>query len=279
MQPIGASAKLILERIEKLRESLQHSETTQVSSDEKRYDCPICKDELGLLITDDHGVEYWRTCSCVSERRLKRLLKSSRITEAFQRLNFDNFTLENRPLCVKKSYRIANEYLDNFETIRHAKHNSILFVGQPGSGKTHLLIAVANALLSNGFGVLYFPWVEGSNELRDAIKSNADANAIVQRMKETDVLFIDDLYKGRKQPTDYQLEWLFEVVNYRYLNHLPMMVSSEKYMDLILEIDEGIGRRIFERSSGYMVSMILDQGEEKIPLNFSIYSRGEKLLS
>ncbi len=242
-----------------------------MSSDEKVYECPICKDELGLLITDDHGVEYWRACSCVNERRLKRLLMSSRITEEFRRLSLGNFTLKNRPSCVKSAYRIANEYLDDFETIRNAKHNSILFVGRPGSGKTHLLIAVANALLAKGFGVLYFPWVEGSNELRDAVKNNHDANAILKRMKEIDVLFIDDLYKGRKQPTEYQLEWLFEVVNYRYLNRLPMMVSSEKYMDLILEIDEGIGRRIFERSSGYMVSMVLEQGEENMPLNYSVY--------
>ena len=197
------------------------------------------------------------------------MFKSSNISGEFQHITFDNFVLDGRPECVHNAYNAVQHYLANFESLRGTANNSIALLGVPGSGKTHLLIAAANALLAQGVGVLYFPWVEGSNELRDAVAKKADVQAKIDAMKNVDVLFIDDLFKGRKEVKDFQLEWLFEVVNYRYLNHLPMMVSSERYFDQILSIDEGIGRRIFERSRAHKVDMQLGQDEEGA-LNYSI---------
>lgn len=217
----------------------------------------------------------WRQCACVEERRRKRLFKSSHITEAFQQIGFDSFALDGRPECVKRAFYTTKHWLEVFENVRHTEQNSISLLGVPGSGKTHLLIAVANELLHRGISVLYFPWAEGSNELRDAVAKKADVQAKIDAMKTVDVLFIDDLFKGRKEIKDFQLEWLFEVVNYRYLNHLPLMVSSEKFSYEILSIDEGIGRRIYERSKSHLVNMLLGEGEEKMQLNYSIRGEGK----
>ena len=271
MESISVSTKQLLERLEKLRTSL----VTLGESDGRlqktlaNYECQQCKDELGYLVRDDQGNEKWRICDCVEGRRQKRLFKSSNISGEFQRVTFDNFVLDGRPECVRSAYYAVQHYLANFESLRGTKNNSIALLGVPGSGKTHLLIAAANTLLAQGIGVLYFPWVEGSNELRDAVAKKADVQAKIDAMKNVDVLFIDDLFKGRKEVKDFQLEWLFEVVNYRYLNHLQMMVSSERYFDQIFSIDEGIGRRIFERSRAHKVDMQLGQDEKGV-LNYSI---------
>jgi DNA replication protein DnaC len=94
-------------------------------------------------------------------------------------------------------------------------------------------------------GVIYYPWVEGLNDLKDDF---SQLNEKVKQLKEIEVLFIDDLFKGRKTATDWQLEQLFEVVNYRYLNHLPILISSERDIDEICGEDEGIGARIYQMS-------------------------------
>jgi DNA replication protein DnaC len=191
-------------------------------------------------------------------KRIERLFKTSQITEEFRNLTFENFNLLGRPSLVQDAFNCAEAYLDCFQGIRGERQNSIALLGQPGSGKTHLLISIANALLDQGIGVLYFPWVEGLNDLKDDFSKT---NEKVEQLKEIDVLFIDDLFKGRRTVTDWQLEQLFEIVNYRYLNHLPMLISSEKDIDQICDIDEGIGSRIYQMSKDFTVVL---RGEKNL---------------
>lgn len=126
-------------------------------------------------------------------------------------------------------------------------------MGRPGSGKTHLLMAVANQLIQERVHVMYFPWVEALNNLKDDF-SKLDER--IRQMQTVEVLYIDDLFKGRKLPTDFQLEQLFAVVNDRYLNKRPMLLSSEKTMDEIIDFDEGLGSRLAEMCMDYTVYMV-----------------------
>jgi DNA replication protein DnaC len=143
-------------------------------------------------------------------------------------------------------------YSGNFDDIRHNRINSIALLGQSGCGKTHLLMAIANQLMDKGIPLLYFPFIEGFNE----IKSNFDEmEAKINKMQTIDVLFIDDLFKGRIQPTPFQLEQMFAVINYRYMNNLSMLISSEKSIQEIMAFDEALGSRIYEMSKDFTVEI------------------------
>lgn len=208
-------------------------------------------------------------CECLKELRIQKLFKSSYITEDFTRLTFDNFNVKGRPQSVGKAKAAAMSYLKNFDNIRGERYNSIALLGRPGSGKTHLLTAISNELMRRCISVMYFPWVEGSNELRDNFDKLEQK---LTMMKTVDVLFIDDLFKGRKSPTEFQLEQMFGVVNYRYLNHLPILLSSERTIEQICEIDEGLGSRIFEMAKRYTVIMGLTEAERRagMELNYRL---------
>ena len=51
---------------------------------------------------------------------------------------------------------------------------------------------------------------------------------------------------------------MFEIINYRYLNYLPIIVSSEFTIDKILGFDQGVGSRIYEMCKDYIVEVEQD---------------------
>ena len=61
------------------------------------------------------------------------------------------------------------------------------------------------------------------------------------------------MFKGRLNESDVNI--MFEIINYRYLNFLPIIVSSEFTIEKMLEFDEGIGSRIYEMSKDYVVEI------------------------
>jgi DNA replication protein DnaC len=231
--------------------------TTKTEQVPKEYRCNICKDEEVVLIIERDGngkkiSETARDCDCKKVRRIDKLMKSSKITEEFQGKTFKKFDLKGRPDIVRKAREAAFNYTMKFEDIRNKRENSICLLGRPGCGKTHLLMAVSNNLISKGIGVVYFPWVEGFNEIKDDFDMLDER---IKRLQMAEVLYIDDMFKGRKVPTEFQVEQLFAIINYRYLEKKPVLISSERSIMQICEIDEGIGSRIVEMSDDYRVVM------------------------
>lgn len=237
------------------------------SEDTESYNCPKCKDKGFILenipAVDDEGnqrlwptgqpmfIETLKDCVCAKKRQSEHLLKFSEITDEFKKMTFGSFKLDGKPDAIKNAHQCAVDYYKTFDQIKDQRCNSISLLGQPGAGKTHLLTALANNLImKKQISVLYFPFVEGFNDLKDDFDLLEEK---LTKMKRIGVLFIDDLFKGRTFPTDFQIEQMFAVINYRYLNHKPIMVSSEKTVDELCDIDEALGTRIFEMSRDFTV--------------------------
>lgn len=138
----------------------------------------------------------------------------------------------------------------NFD--KSCKNKSIIFVGQVGSGKTHLSMAIANSLMEKGVGVLYMPYRDNIISLKQNMMDEEYYRKVMNKFKRAKVLLIDDLFKGSISGSDVNI--MFEIINYRYLNGLPVIVSCEKSIDEIMNIDEAIGSRLYEMSCGYVAS-------------------------
>ena len=68
-------------------------------------------------------------------------LKASGISEEFRMKTFENFNYEKN-IELMEAFVKAKNYSKYFNEIKNSNVNSIMFLGQVGSGKTHLSISI-----------------------------------------------------------------------------------------------------------------------------------------
>lgn len=274
----------LVDLVERLKQNALSSKTSEISvQDNKEYLCNTCKDEGGYtvikkagetrLVRDFEGTfrevtlkrdtEVYQECTCAKMRKINRLIKSSSITEEFQKMGFSNFDETKVDPHIAEMKERALQYYTDFDSNRTERVNSALFSGQSGCGKTHLLTAVSNNLMfKKQIPVLYFPFKDGMNDI--SANNFEQKNHIMQQMKDIDVLFIDDLFKpiggkleydnnGSPKIIKWQADIIFEIFNHRYLNKKPMLISTELSIEEMIAIDEAMTSRIFEMASDYTV--------------------------
>ncbi len=93
----------------------------------------------------------------------------------------------------------------------------------------------------------------------DAVGGKATAKEM-KSLKEVDVLYIDDFFKpiGGNRPSDADIRLAYEIINARYNRRKITIISSERHISEIAEIDEAIGGRIYEYAKGYTVNIARD---------------------
>ena len=221
------------------------------------YECEICKDNEWIM---DSETNTAKKCKCAEARHYKRIIESCGITGAFLERNFNNYEIISKQ--TELMYTTALDYSATFNLIRSTRNNSLALLGQVGSGKTHLTIAVANELMKKNIGVRYMQYREDIPRIKQVITSEIDYHREVSKYKNATVLLIDDLYKNAigKGPygeylNDADKRVMFEIINHRYFNGLPIIVSSEYDSGKLLDLDEGIGSRIIEMCKGHIVEV------------------------
>ena len=98
---------------------------------------------------------------------------------------------------------------------------------------------------------------------RTAKKPRHLLRPVTNRYKNAKVLLIDDLFKGSISKSDINI--MFELINYRYFNKLPVIVSTELSIENLVNIDEALGSRLIEMSKYFLV------GIRNKKLNYRIY--------
>ena len=211
---------------------------------------------MTFILVDNEAIP----CECRALRQAEEILKKSGISEEFRNKRFNNFnyTIENQ---VYEAYKEAYMYAKNFKSLEKERYNSIMFMGQVGSGKTHLSMAIANELISSGVGVVYMSYREVITRIKQNIMDEVYYHRVMGKYKNARVLLIDDLFKGKVTESDINI--VFELLNFRYFNKRPLIVSCEMDVNGILSVDEAIGSRLVE-----MCEVVEVRGKK---LNYRMY--------
>lgn len=211
-----------------------------------QYKCTKCKDTG--WVTNEHG-DYKR-CDCYEQEKIERLWRAFGVNpKEVKKLNnytpYDELTKE-----VKLS---ATEYIKSFEKIRRNRENSFGLFGQPGSGKTHVIVAIGAALLSENIKVIYMPYLEAMRELKANAIDDEYYIKLIGRYQQAEVLIIDDLFKEKVRKgnlvgniTETDMKHIYPIINYRYLNYLPTLISTECTPQMLCSLDDALAGRILE---------------------------------
>ena len=154
-------------------------------------------------------------------------MKASGLENSIKDYTFKRFNV--REPWQQKMVDMARRYL-----AEGVKDGRWLFIGgQPGCGKTHVCTAVAGKLLYEK-PLLYVVWPQISKKLKTIMYEAEEYEREIGKVETTDVLYIDDLFKpvigddGQKmRPTAADVKMAFEIINYRYINKLPTIISCE----------------------------------------------------
>lgn len=205
-------------------------------------ECPLCKNKAWMkkaIVTDTDAYTVMYKCpNCYEKREKVKNAQDSGLGGDYG-LKFDQYQV------MTVWQRIAKE-----KAIAYAKDPTgwLIFCGQVGSGKTMLSSCVANQLLRQGRRVKMKSWPE---VVRYTSVDYYKEKEALKPLQEVDVLFLDDLFKGI--PTDREIAMAYEVINYRYANKKPTIITSEKTPAEIMDIDEAICSRMYEMCPGIIV--------------------------
>ncbi len=218
------------------------------------YDCPLCQNRgyfskiVGNTIVD---VE----CKCMVTRRNLQRIKNSGLTDTLLRCTFDTYIAkEEWQRYIKKK---ATEYINS-------PKEWFFIGGQVGCGKTHICTAITNHFLKNGISSIYIIWRETVTKLKSNIMNDEEYGKLINPLKTIDVLYIDDFFKVEQgtKPTSADINIAFELLNYRYNNSkLLTIISSEKTIEEIINLDEAVGSRIKEKAKGFSLSIDKDRNK------------------
>ncbi len=93
------------------------------------------------------------------------------------------------------------------------ENKNIIFMGKPGTGKTHLSIALGLEALKQGYKVLFVHVGDMVNSMYRA-RGDGTYNALIKKYMNTDLLIIDEL--GFKKIPHTHIEDFFEVIRKKY---------------------------------------------------------------
>ena len=154
------------------------------------------------------------------EAKRDKLIGQSGLSKRFLRRTFATFqvTPENH-----KAYRTCRKYADAFGNL-DADKNSLMLAGNCGTGKTHLAAAIANALLAKMVPVVFTTPNDLTAAVRSSFDTGKDEVAVVRLYQDAPLLVLDDL--GKDQPTQWSVALLYRILNARYENDAPVVVTT-----------------------------------------------------
>ena len=239
--------------------------------------CPECGKPIRYETVEIFGQKrtYEIKCECVvakekreCEERQARGMKNYRMSRLYgiglltrhRGMTFEAFAPRKEQ---QAAYDACKAYSDMFSK---AIQTGLMLAGQAGCGKTHLAVAIAIEIakrkplpnwdktsferyaddkpenFADHCGIQFIPTAELLNRIKKTYDNHEDTDEIIDKYKKTQLLILDDL--GAERETDWALEQLYEIIDYRYNELLPLIVTTNLTAS---ELTAALGDRTSDR--------------------------------
>ena len=191
-------------------------------------------------------------CECnrreSDEERLQRLRRDSGVLslKLLRNMTFENFDPKRINLPIDKQMNLSDAY-KLARRFAEEPEGWVVFQGLNGCGKTHLAAAIGNYQLQKGNPVMFIFVPDFLDHLRSAFspESKVTYDELFERVKASPLLILDDL--GEQATTPWAQEKLYQLINYRYNDRLPTVITTCLSFE---EIETRVGSRLVDTRLG-----------------------------
>lgn len=217
--------------------------------------CKLCGKPVEPIYMGDSLVVP--LCSCQREAKYKEAIQSyenNRLKAVAEEALGINPKIKD---CTFESYKprrgvetalaLALDYSENIKK-RIESGRGITFLGDMGTGKSHLCGAIAQSAVMRGYVVVYEVVTELLCKIRntyfseDIKSSEASELKILDTICACDLLILDDL--GAEKSSPWTQSIIYMIVNRRYVLKKPILISTNLELK---ELSNKIGERAFDR--------------------------------
>lgn len=214
--------------------------------------CPKC--DTGKKLRIDWGnTEIVRDHEKkMKKAKIDRALKDSWVSPRFREKRLSD--LSDSPVLQSTCL----EYIDSWEE-KKKLWQWLYFSWLAGRGKTHTACAIVNELIERYLVTsMFVNLADIADRVRKTFDEDkkSDDSKLFDKLKTCELLVIDDL--GTEKWSEWIEEKLFSIINFRYDNQLPMIITSNlKISDL--KYNTRIISRIYEMSDQIGFTSLLDR--------------------
>jgi len=191
-------------------------------------------------------------CQCTlrefQEGRLARLQRYSNLGP-MTRLTFDNLVFSGRN-ADPANQDLFNAAVAQSQTFAKEPKGWLVLHGPSGSGKTHLAAAIGNRCLADGHVVFFVVVPDLLDHLRATFAPSSEVtyDELFETVRNVPLLIMDDL--GAHSATPWAQEKLYQIVNHRYNEELPTVITTSLNLE---EMDERLRTRLMSPLSQVVV--------------------------
>jgi DNA replication protein DnaC len=162
-------------------------------------------------------------CECRTKSRGERLLAAAKIPAHYAECELTNFIVEGDQHVFAAAARTAETFAEKYPV----EKTGLLFVGNPGVGKTHLAVGILKKLIrERGISCLFVDY----RELLKAIQHTYNASVQVTELDllkpifETEIVLIDEL--GATRTSQWVWDTVAHILNNRYSENRTTILTT-----------------------------------------------------
>lgn len=217
--------------------------------------CPHCG-QIRMLQTErlPNGIIIGYHCQCEREARLRveeeiqkkeqleilrKVYKDAQIPRRYENCTIDNFEVRAEQA---KAVHTIQRYINEISKC-HQEGQGLVIYGAPGTGKTHLAVAILIAALQRNYTGIFQNTLELMYLINAAYQGvGYTEKEVLDSLRRADFLVLDDVGKGKWSETVEGR--IYALINARYSEMLPTIITTNLNVQGLRDF---AGQAVFDR--------------------------------